>query len=100
MKQQMAIVPVKKEMYVVGTVYITNNGKGGIIMNEFFKLAEQLVEKNPSVDIKVLSEEDMTFWKIIVSVRGKIIMNLMGKDLDLLFQNAYHKLQVHRKELL
>lgn len=68
-------------------------------MNEFFKLAEQLVERNPDVDIKVLSEEGKTLWKIIVTVRGKEIMNLMGKDTTMLFQNAYHKLQVHRKEL-
>ena len=69
-------------------------------MNEFFKLAEQIVERNPDVDIKILSEEGKTFWKINVTVRGKEIMNLIGKDTTMLFQNAYHKLQVHRKELL
>ena len=96
----MDIVPAKTEMYVAGTVYITNNGKGETFMNEFFKLAEQIVSRNPDVDIKVFSEEGKTFWKIVVKIREKEIMNLIGKDTTMLFQNAYHKLQVHRKELV
>lgn len=68
-------------------------------MNEFFRLINQVVEKNPDVDVKVMSEKGLSFWRIVVSVGDKVVMNVMGKDLDLLFQNAYYKLQVHRKEL-
>lgn len=69
-------------------------------MNEFFRLIDQVVEKNPDVDVKVMSEKGLSFWRIVVSVSDKVVMNVMGKDLDLLFQNAYYKLQVHRKELV
>lgn len=34
MKQLMATAKAKKEMFAVGIVYITSNGKGGIFTNE------------------------------------------------------------------
>lgn len=69
-------------------------------MNEFFALIEKLKQRNPVIRIELVSEENRKFWRIIVSNRNKEVFNIMGQDTTLLFQNAYSKLQVHRKELV
>ena len=69
-------------------------------MNEFFVLIEKLKQRNPVIRIELISEENRKFWRIIVSNRNKEVFNIMGQDTTLLFQNAYSKLQVHRKELV
>lgn len=69
-------------------------------MNEFFGLIEKLKQRNPVIRVELVSEENRKFWRIIVSNGNKEVFNIMGQDTNLLFQNAYSKLQVHRKELV
>ena len=69
-------------------------------MNEFFALIEKIKQSNPVVRVELVSEENRKFWRIIVSNGNKEVFNIMGQDTNLLFQNAYSKLQVHRKELV
>jgi hypothetical protein len=69
-------------------------------MNEFFALIEKIKQRNPVVRVELVSEENRKFWRIIVSNGNKEVFNIMGQDTNLLFQNAYSKLQVHRKELV
>ena len=69
-------------------------------MNEFFALIEKIKQRNPVIRVELVSEENRKFWRIIVSNGNKEVFNIMGQDTTLLFQNAYSKLQVHRKELV
>ena len=77
-----------------------NNGKGETIMNEFFKVIELLKRKNPTVGVCLDQEPDKMHWTLKVVSSGKEIFQVIGSDIDLLFQTAYGKLQTHRKELV
>lgn len=69
-------------------------------MNEFLKVFEILRNKNPYIGMGLFKEPGKNFYVLKVCRDDKEIFNVMGSDLMLLFQNAYGKLQVHRKELV
>lgn len=68
-------------------------------MNEFFRVLDILKKKNPTIGCCVFIEPDKNHWSLKVISKGEEVFTVIGSDIDLLFQNAYGKLQTHRKEL-
>lgn len=85
----------------MGTVYIIRDGKGGtIIMNKFFALINKLKVSNPLINVKFENIPGYNVYKISVANDKTEVFNVVGADVDLLFQNAYGKLTLHRKEII
>lgn len=69
-------------------------------MNEFFNIIGQLKERNPNIEVVLRNESGHKFWRILIFNSGTEVFQCMGDNIEMLFRNAYSKLQVHRKELL
>ena len=70
------------------------------MMNAFFRALEQLKRKNPTIGCCLDEAPDKNHWNLKIVANGAEVFTVIGSDIDLLFQNAYGKLQVHRKELV
>lgn len=69
-------------------------------MNKFFALINKLKVSNPLINVKFENIPGYNVYKISVANDKTEVFNVVGADVDLLFQNAYGKLTLHRKELI
>ena len=70
------------------------------MMNAFFKTLDLLKKKNPTIGCCLDEEPDKSHWHLKIVANGKEVFTVIGTDIDIVFQNAYGKLQTHRKELV
>lgn len=66
---------------------------------EFFKVFDELKATAPGVSMNLKYDNIERIWKLEVCRYDYTIFKIIGNNLDLLLQNAYSKLQVHRWEL-
>ena len=69
-------------------------------MNKFFALINKLKVSNPLINVKFENIPGYNVYKISVANDKTEVFNVVGADVDLLFQNAYGKLTLHRKEII
>lgn len=66
---------------------------------EFLKVFDELKARAPKISMSLIYDNVDRIWKLEVCREEYTIFKIIGNNLELLFQNAYSKLQVHRWEL-
>jgi len=66
---------------------------------EFLRVFDELKTRCPKISMSLIYDNIERIWKLEVCRDEYVIFKIIGNNLELLFQNAYSKLQVHRWEL-